>query len=107
MRHTMRCFWWGRAPTCSTSGGGHGSLPLAASYAGGKESYTMNPYAPRTYGSLQRVTERVYIFRNIVNSAVILGDEAIAVIDTQVNEALARRLLQHIRTLSDKPIRYA
>ena len=67
----------------------------------------MNPYAPRTYGSLQRVTERVYIFRNIVNSAVILGDEAIAVIDTQVNEALARRLLQHIRTLSDKPIRYA
>jgi glyoxylase-like metal-dependent hydrolase (beta-lactamase superfamily II) len=67
----------------------------------------MNPYAPRTYGSLQRVTERVYIFRNIVNSAVILGDEAIAVIDTQVNEALARRLLQHIRTVSDKPIRYA
>lgn len=67
----------------------------------------MHPYAPRTYGSLQRVTERVYIFRNIVNSAVILGDEAIAVIDTQVNAALAQRLLQHIRTLSDKPIRYA
>ena len=67
----------------------------------------MHPYAPRTYGSLQRVTERVYIFRNIVNSAVILGDEAIAVIDTQVNAVLAQRLLQHIRALSDKPIRYA
>jgi glyoxylase-like metal-dependent hydrolase (beta-lactamase superfamily II) len=67
----------------------------------------MNPYAPRTYGSLQRVTERVYIFRNIVNSAVILGEEALAVVDTQVNETLARRLLQHIRRLSDKPIRYA
>ena len=66
-----------------------------------------HPYAPRTYGSLQRVTERVYIFRNIVNSAVILGDAAIAVIDTQVNAALAQRLLQHIRRLSDKPIRYA
>jgi hypothetical protein len=38
----------------------------------------MNPYAPRTYGSLQRVTERVYIFRNIVNSAVILGDDVAA-----------------------------
>jgi glyoxylase-like metal-dependent hydrolase (beta-lactamase superfamily II) len=65
------------------------------------------PYAPRTYGSLQRVTERVYLFRNIVNSAVVLGDEAMAVIDTQVNAALAQRLLQHVRRLSDKPIRYA
>jgi cyclase len=67
----------------------------------------MHPYAPRTYGSLQRVTDRVYIFRNIVNSAVILGDTAVAVVDTQVNETLAARLLQHIRHLSDKPIRYA
>jgi glyoxylase-like metal-dependent hydrolase (beta-lactamase superfamily II) len=67
----------------------------------------MNPYAPRTYGTLQRITDRVYIFRNIVNSAVILGDEAIAVVDTQVNAALATRLLQQVRRLSDKPVRYA
>jgi glyoxylase-like metal-dependent hydrolase (beta-lactamase superfamily II) len=67
----------------------------------------MNPFAPRTYGTLRRVTDRVYIFRNIVNSAVILGDEAIAVVDTQVNEVLAERLLKSIRTVSDKPIRYA
>lgn len=67
----------------------------------------MNPFAPRTYGSLHRVTDRVYIFRNIVNSAIVLGDDAIAVIDTQVNDASATRLLRHIRTLSDKPIRYA
>ncbi|MDH3603128.1 MAG: MBL fold metallo-hydrolase [Candidatus Tectomicrobia bacterium] len=67
----------------------------------------MNPFAPRTYGTLQRVTDRVYIFRNIVNSAVIVGDEAIAVVDTQVNEVLAERLLTSIRAVSDKPIRYA
>jgi cyclase len=67
----------------------------------------MNPFAPRTYGSLHRVTDRVYIFRNIVNSAVVFGDDAIAVIDTQVNDASATRLLYHIRTISDKPIRYA
>ncbi len=67
-----------------------------------------HPYAPRTYGSLQRVTERVYIFRNIVNSAVILGDEAIAVIDTQVNAALAQRPACSTSGPSrDKPIRYA
>jgi glyoxylase-like metal-dependent hydrolase (beta-lactamase superfamily II) len=56
------------------------------------------------------VTDRVYIFRNIVNSAVIIGDDAIAVVDTQVNEASAERLIRAIEALSDphhKPIRYA
>ena len=67
----------------------------------------MNPFARRTYGALERVTERVYLFRNIVNSIIVLGDEAIAVIDTQVNEPMAERLVQHVRTLSDKPLRYA
>lgn len=67
----------------------------------------MNPFAPRTYGSLQLVTDRVSIYRNIVNSAVVFGDDAIAVIDTQVNEILAERLLRSIRAVSDKPIRYA
>ena len=67
----------------------------------------MNPFAPRTYGTLQRVTDRVYIFRNIVNSAVVVGDDAVAVIDTQVNETLAARLLRQVREISDKPIRYA
>src|SRR3989475_6515588 len=67
----------------------------------------MNPFARRTYGTLDRVTERVYLFRNSVNSVIVLGDEAIAVIDTQVNEPMAERLVQHVRTLSDKPLRYA
>lgn len=67
----------------------------------------MNPFAPRTYGSLQRVTDRVYIYRNIVNSTVVIGDDAMAVIDTQVNETLAERVLQSLRALSDKPLRYA
>ena len=67
----------------------------------------MNPFAPRSYGTMQRVTDRVYIFRNIVNSTVVVGDDAIAVIDTQVNETLATRLLRSIRELSDVPIRYA
>ena len=56
-----------------------------------------NPFAPRTYGSMQRVTDRVYLFRNIVNSTVVLGDNAIAVIDTQVNEPLATRLRSRAR----------
>jgi glyoxylase-like metal-dependent hydrolase (beta-lactamase superfamily II) len=67
----------------------------------------MNPFARRTYGTLERVTERVYLFRNIVNSVIVLGDEAVAVIDTQVNAPMAERLVQQVRTLSDKPLRYA
>src|SRR2546425_2471277 len=67
----------------------------------------MNPFARRTYGVLERVTERVYLFRNIVNSVIVLGDEAVAVIDTQVNAPMAERLVQQVRRLSDKPLRYA
>ena len=67
----------------------------------------MNPFARRTYGTLARVTERVYLFRNIVNSVIVLGDKASAVIDTQVNAPMAERLVQQVRTLSDKPLRYA
>jgi glyoxylase-like metal-dependent hydrolase (beta-lactamase superfamily II) len=67
----------------------------------------MLPFAPRVYGVLEQITERVYLFRNVVNSVVILGDAAVAVIDTQVNATMAARLLQRVQTLSDKPVRYA
>ena len=65
-----------------------------------------NPYAPRAYGSLEKVTDRVYLFRNIVNSSIVIGDTGVAVIDTQVNKPMARRLLQAVRTVTDKPILY-
>ena len=66
-----------------------------------------NPFAPRQYGELVKVTERVYLFRNIVNSSIIIGDKGIAVIDTQVNQTMGQRLLKAIRTITDKPILYA
>ena len=66
-----------------------------------------NPFAPRQYGQLVKVTERVYLFRNIVNSSIIIGDNGVAVIDTQVNQMMARRLYNAIRTITDKPILYA
>ncbi len=67
----------------------------------------MHPFARRTYGTLVRVTERVYLFRNVVNSVIVLGNDAMAVIDTQVNVPMAARLLQQMRALTDKPLRYA
>lgn len=66
-----------------------------------------NPYAPRQYGELVKVTERVYLFRNVVNSTLIIGERGVAVIDTQVNPVMARRLLAAVRSVTDKPILYA
>jgi glyoxylase-like metal-dependent hydrolase (beta-lactamase superfamily II) len=65
-----------------------------------------NPFAPRKYGELQRVTERVYILRNITNSSFVIGDRSVAVIDTQVNFPSAAELLRLVRTVTDKPIEY-
>ena len=65
------------------------------------------PFAPRVYGRLERVTSRVYLFRNVVNSVVVLGDDAVAVIDTQVNAPMARRLLAQVKDLTHKPLRWA
>ncbi len=67
-----------------------------------------NPFAPRQYGSLERLGSRVHVYRNIVNSTVLVGARGMAVVDTQVNHALARRLLGLIqREFPGKPLLYA
>ena len=68
---------------------------------------TENPFAPRVYGSLERITEHAFIWRNIVNSTIFVGERGLAVIDTQVNHALARRLRAAIEAAFAKPILYA
>lgn len=65
-----------------------------------------NPFTPRTYGRLERVTERVYIWRNITNSSFVVGTDGVAVIDTQVNRPSAEEFLRALRTVTGKPIRY-
>ncbi len=64
----------------------------------------MNPFAPRPYGELQKITERVYIYRNITNSSFVIGDRGVALIDTQVNFPTAVQVLKSIRSVTDKPI---
>lgn len=66
-----------------------------------------NPFAPRSYGQLEPISGRIAIWRNIVNSAIFIGDKGIAVVDTQVNHALARRLLEKLQATYGKPILYA
>ncbi|HYE07109.1 MAG TPA: MBL fold metallo-hydrolase [Planctomycetota bacterium] len=66
-----------------------------------------NPFAPRDYGRLETLSPRVHLWRNIVNSSVFVGERGIAVFDTQVNHALARRLRAHLERTFAKPILYA
>ncbi|HEX6018601.1 MAG TPA: MBL fold metallo-hydrolase [Burkholderiaceae bacterium] len=40
------------------------------------------------------------------NTGVIVGDDAVMVIDTQATPVMARDVIKHIRTVTDKPIRY-
>ena len=65
-----------------------------------------NPFAPRKYGEIQKVTEAVYIFRNITNSSFVIGDRSVAVIDTQVNQSAAQYLLNFVRSVTSKPIEF-
>lgn len=64
----------------------------------------MNPFAPRKYGELQKVTDRVWIYRNITNSSFVVGDKGVAVVDTQVNFPTAQQVLRSIRSVTDKPV---
>ena len=66
-----------------------------------------NPFKARNYGELKKITDRVFIFRNITNSSFVVGDRSVCVIDTQVNLPLAQILLKQIRSVTDKPIEYA
>ncbi len=40
------------------------------------------------------------------NTGVIVGDDAVMVIDTQATPAMARRIVEHVRRVTDKPIKY-
>lgn len=66
-----------------------------------------NPFAARDHGHFERLAPEVLLWRNIVNSTVVVGRRGVAVIDTQVNAALARRLREAIAREIGKPILYA
>ncbi|MFT5206374.1 MAG: glyoxylase-like metal-dependent hydrolase (beta-lactamase superfamily II) [Candidatus Omnitrophota bacterium] len=66
-----------------------------------------NPFGKRQYGQMDKVTDSVYIFRNITNSSIVIGRDSVAVIDTQVNYPLAQRLIEEIKKVTDKPISHA
>ncbi len=55
-----------------------------------------------------RLSENAYAYtaEGDPNTGVIIGDDAVMVIDTQATPVMAQDVIRHIREVTDKPIRY-
>jgi glyoxylase-like metal-dependent hydrolase (beta-lactamase superfamily II) len=58
--------------------------------------------------SFTQLSENAYAYtaEGDPNTGVIVGDDAVMVIDTQATPVMAQDVIRHIRTVTDKPIRY-
>src|ERR1041384_6873339 len=58
--------------------------------------------------SFTRLSENAYAYtaEGDPNTGVIIGDDAVMVIDTQATPVMAQDVIRHIRGVTDKPIKY-
>jgi cyclase len=84
---------------------GAGALLLLASplatASDSEPAYRLEKVADGVYCAIS--TETAYY---VTNSVIVVGDEGVLVVDSGASPAGARSLIQAIRTVSDRPIRY-
>src|SRR5713226_5750651 len=58
--------------------------------------------------SFDKLSEHAYAYtaEGDPNTGVIIGDDAVMVIDTQATPVMAQDVIRHIRSVTDKPIKY-
>jgi glyoxylase-like metal-dependent hydrolase (beta-lactamase superfamily II) len=58
--------------------------------------------------SFDKLSDHAYAYtaEGDPNTGVVIGDDAVMVIDTQATPVMAQDVIRHIRTVTDKPIRY-
>jgi glyoxylase-like metal-dependent hydrolase (beta-lactamase superfamily II) len=58
--------------------------------------------------SFDRLSDHAYAYtaEGDPNTGIVVGDDCVMVIDTQATPVMAQDVIRHIRTVSDKPIRY-
>jgi glyoxylase-like metal-dependent hydrolase (beta-lactamase superfamily II) len=58
--------------------------------------------------TFSRLSEHAYAFtaEGDPNSGIVVGDDAVMVIDTQATPKMAQTVIEHIRSVTDKPIKY-
>jgi cyclase len=69
--------------------------------SGSEPGYRLEPVADGVYCATSRETAYV-----VANSVVVVGDESVLVVDSGASPSGAQRLVEAIRTVSDRPIRY-
>jgi len=72
-----------------------------ATAAGAESGYKLDKVADGVYCATS--TQTAYY---VANSAIVVGDDAVLVVDSGASPSGARRLIEAVRTVSDKPIRY-
>ena len=58
--------------------------------------------------SFDRLSDHAYAYtaEGDPNTGVVIGDDGVMVIDAQATPVMAQDVIRHIRTVTDKPIRY-
>jgi len=58
--------------------------------------------------SFDKLSERAYAYtaEGDPNTGIVIGDDAVMVIDAQATPAMAQDVVRHIRTVTDKPVKY-
>ena len=58
--------------------------------------------------TFSRLSEHAYAFtaEGDPNTGIVVGDDAVMVIDAQATPAMAQTVIERIRTVTDKPIKY-
>jgi glyoxylase-like metal-dependent hydrolase (beta-lactamase superfamily II) len=72
-----------------------------ATASGAEPAYRLERVAEGVYCATSRETAYV-----VANSAVVVGDESVLVVDSGATPSGARALVQAVRAVSDRPIRY-
>jgi glyoxylase-like metal-dependent hydrolase (beta-lactamase superfamily II) len=75
---------------------------LLAGTANGQELFELTPVADGVYAALARPRTPINC-----NAAVIVYDEGVLVVDTHSRPSSARALIEQIKSVTDKPVRYA
>lgn len=72
-----------------------------------KQFASQGDLEPKTI-AFDSLAEGVYAYtaEGDPNSGVIIGDDSVMVVDTQATPAMAQALIERIRAITDKPIRY-
>jgi glyoxylase-like metal-dependent hydrolase (beta-lactamase superfamily II) len=72
-----------------------------ATASGSDPAYRLEKVADGVYCAIS--SETAYY---VTNSAIVIGEEAVLVVDSGASPGGARRLIEAVRTVSDRPIRY-